>query len=227
MSKLQHIAFIMDGNSTWAKYNNKSNRDGYIAGINALINVALLCEQKGIKYATFYAFSTENWLRSKSWLDSFFGVAFDVLDNDELLQKVEHMRLVLLGDIKRLDLRLQKKLYDLVEKTKNNVSMTVCIAISYGGRDEIVRACKKINGDITEDAISQNLDTAGLPDPDLIIRTKSEKRMSNFLLWQSAYSELHFSDVLWPDFGKVDLDNAIADYNDRKRTYGRQVAIKD
>lgn len=221
MNKLQHIAFIMDGNSTWAKNNNKNSKDGYIAGMNTLIDIALLCEARKIKYATFYAFSTENWLRPKNWLDSFFGTAFEFLNNDAMMQRINHMKLVLIGDINRLDSRLRNKLYDLVEQSKHNTGMLVCLAISYGGRDEIVRACKKITGEITEDAISQNLDTAGLPDPDLIIRTKSAKRMSNFLLWQSAYSELFFADMLWPDFNEQDLDIAIADYNERKRTYGR------
>ena len=114
MNKLQHIAFIMDGNSTWAKNNNKNSKDGYIAGMNTLIDIALLCEARKIKYATFYAFSTENWLRPKNWLDSFFGTAFEFLNNDAMMQRINHMKLVLIGDINRLDSSLRNKLYDQV-----------------------------------------------------------------------------------------------------------------
>ena len=221
MNNLQHIAFIMDGNSTWAKQKNKDSKEGYIAGMRNMIKVVLMCEKIGIKYATFYAFSTENWFRPKEWITNFFDTALNFLDMNDHLSQIEHMKLVLLGDISKLSDKVRNKLFDIVNKTANNTSMKVCLAISYGGRDEIVRACQKIKGPITEEAISAHLDTAGMPDPDLIIRTKSAKRISNFLLWQSAYSEFYFADTLWPDFGQNDFDAAVAEYYERKRTYGR------
>ena len=223
---IEHIAFIMDGNSTWAKQQGKDILDGYLAGMRRLANIICDINDMGIRYTTYYAFSSENWFRPKSWIDSFMNLAVKFLESDPSIQKVldAKIKLKVIGDKDRLPKNLQNIIHKYEDMTTNNTGTIMQLAMSYGGREEIVRAVKKLNKhnlDITEDNISKNLDTAGIPDPELIIRTSSKKRLSNFLLWQASYSELYVSDVLWPDFDKTELLKAIDDFSKRIRTYGR------
>jgi undecaprenyl diphosphate synthase len=216
----------MDGNLSWAKKNKLDMMEGYSAGMRNFVNVILFCKNFGIKYTTFYAFSTENWNRSKSWITSFMNLTMSFYENDPCIKILGEakIKLVLLGNIAKLDKKMQKILNDLVENTKNNKCINVCLAISYGAKDEIVRACQKIsenNLDITEENINKHLDTKGIPDPDIIIRTSGKQRLSNFLLWQASYSELYFTNTLWPDFGKEELQDILIDYGKRERTYGK------
>ncbi len=223
---INHIAFIMDGNSTWAKRLNKPVLDGYLAGMKRIANIICYVNSINIPYATCYAFSSENWLRPKSWIDSFMDLAIKFLENDPLIQTVldAKIKLRVIGD----KYRLPKKLQDIIEYyegiTANNDGTLMLLAMSYGGRDEIVRSVKKVIDsklEINEENISNNLDTSGVPDPDLIIRTSSKKRLSNFLLWQASYSEFYSSDLLWPEFSEEELNKALDDFNSRIRTYGR------
>ncbi len=226
MSIPQHIAFIMDGNSTWAKKNNKPIMDGYLVGMRTMAQTILDAKELGIKYVTFYAFSIENWGRPKKWVSDFMALALRFFRNDKSLQEVLRAgaKLKVIGDIARLSPEFQNILNEYVEKTKDHTGINVQIAISYGSRDEIVRAVKKMlkqGIDFTVENISDHLDTAGVPDPDLVIRTSSKQRLSNFLLWQCSYSELYFSNLLWGDFNKAELQKAIDEYSKRERTYGK------
>lgn len=226
MNKLRHIAFIMDGNSSWAKLNKKPQIDGYRFGMRNLSDIAVKCKELGIEYVSFYAFSSENWERPASWIKEFMNLAKFFIQNDSSLKKLEkeQAKLILLGNIDKLDPDLRKLFENLVEKSKNNNGIKICLAISYGGRDEIVRACKKLasfGAEITEQAISENLDTSGIPDPDLLIRTSGNQRLSNFFLWQLSYSELYFSKKYWPDFDENELKVAIDDFYLRERKYGK------
>lgn len=226
MSIPQHIAFIMDGNSTWAKVNNKPIMDGYLVGMRTMAQTILDAKELGIKYVTFYAFSMENWERPQKWVSDFMALALRFFKNDKSIQKVidAGAKLKIIGDITRLSPEFQSILNEYLEKTKMHTGITVQIAISYSARDEIVRTVKKMQKegiDFTVDNISNNLDTAGVPDPDLVIRTSSKQRLSNFLLWQCSYSELYFSDLLWGDFDKTELTKAIDEYSKRERTYGK------
>jgi undecaprenyl diphosphate synthase len=216
----------MDGNASWARANGKDQFDGYLNGMRNLVKVALLCDKFGVKYATFYAFSTENWKRPKKWVVEFMNLAMSFYENDQSINELKQAgaKLILLGDITRLEPKMQKILLNLIEETKDNTGVNVCLAISYGGRDDIVRACGKIieqNKEITEESISENLDTAGIPDPDVVVRSSGKYRLSNFLLWQSSYSELCFTDVFWPDFSENNLEKVITEFRRRKRTYGK------
>lgn len=216
----------MDGNSTWAKKNNKPIMDGYLVGMRTMAQTILDAKELGIKYVTFYAFSIENWGRPKKWVSDFMALALRFFRNDKSLQEVLRAgaKLKVIGDIARLSPEFQNILNEYVEKTKDHTGINVQIAISYGSRDEIVRAVKKMlkqGIDFTVENISDHLDTAGVPDPDLVIRTSSKQRLSNFLLWQCSYSELYFSNLLWGDFNKAELQKAIDEYSKRERTYGK------
>lgn len=225
-----HIGIIMDGNRRWAKSKGKIASEGHKVGADRLDKILHYANKIGIKFLTVYAFSTENWKRAenevsvimqllKKYLDDFLGGMAD-----------ENIKFNILGDISRLNTNLQKSLNTTVEKTKNNTGLNFNMAFNYGGRDEIVRAVKKITkqvqaGNITEDEIdeqliSDNLYTKNMPDPDLIIRTSGELRLSGFLIWQSAYSELYFIEKNWPEFEEKDLDIAIEEYKNRNRRFG-------
>ncbi len=223
---MKHIAFIMDGNSTWARMHNKPVLDGYLAGMRKLANIICYLNTINIPYVTCYAFSSENWLRPKAWIDSFMDLAIKFLEHDPLIQKVldAKIKLRVIGNRTKLPNKLQNIIKYYEDITSNNNGTLMQLAMSYGGRDEIVRAVKKVINnrlDINEDNISNNLDTYGVPDPDLIVRTSSKKRLSNFLLWQSSYSEFYSSDLLWPDFNEEELGKAFEDFNNRTRTYGK------
>ena len=216
----------MDGNSTWAKENNKPVMDGYLVGMRTMAQTILDAKDLGVKYVTFYAFSMENWGRPRKWVSDFMALALRFFKNDKAIQEVLEAgaKLKIIGDITRLSPEFQNILNEYVERTKKHTGITVQLAISYGARDEIVRAVRKMQKqgiDFTAENISSNLDTAGVPDPDLIIRTSSKQRLSNFLLWQCSYSELYFSNLLWGDFNKTELKKAIDEYSKRKRTYGK------
>ncbi len=225
-----HVAIIMDGNRRWAKKRGLPSQLGHTEGANTLERIADDCEDLGIKYLTVYAFSTENWRRSKEEVDYLMNLLAEHIKNFDKRIKNKNVRLRLVGDINGLKKELQDGIRSIEERTKDKTGLTVNIAINYGGRAEITYVTKMIsqevkNGnlkleDINEDEIKKYLQTKESPDPELIIRTGGEKRLSGFLLWQSAYSELYFSDVLWPDFHKDDLEKAIQEYNNRKRNFG-------
>ncbi|MBR1944445.1 MAG: di-trans,poly-cis-decaprenylcistransferase [Alphaproteobacteria bacterium] len=226
IENINHIAFIMDGNSTWARKQNKPVLDGYLAGMRKLAHVICYLNSIKIPYVTCYAFSSENWLRPKVWIDSFMKLATDFMKNDPLIQTVldAKIKLKVIGNKSKLPKTLQETIKYYEDLTSHNDGTLMQLAMSYGSRDEIVRAVNRIINsklEINEENISNNLDTSGVPDPDLIIRTSSKKRLSNFLLWQASYSEFYSSDLLWPDFNNEELEKALKDFNSRTRTYGR------
>lgn len=226
----KHVAIIMDGNRRWAKKRGLPSQFGHSEGANTLEKIADVCSELGIEYLTVYAFSTENWKRSADEVDYLMKLlAKNIKDFDKRI-KSRDIRFRMIGDINRLNSDLQEGIRAIEERTKDKKGLTVNIAINYGGRAEITYASKKIvedvkNGilkieDIDEDVFARYLQTKDSPDPELIIRTGGESRLSGFLLWQSAYSELYFTEVLWPDFNKEELEKAIIEYNNRKRNFG-------
>lgn len=225
-----HIAIIMDGNRRWAKQRNLDIRLGHKKGAENLESIAKYCNKIGIKYLTVYAFSTENWKRTKEEVGALMLLLQNYLDIFAKTADTENIRVKMLGNREGLSEGLLKKIDNTVENTKNNTGLTINVAFNYGGRDEIVNAVKKIvqkakNGklnsdDVNEKLISDNLYTQGIPDPDLMIRTSGEIRTSNFLPWQLVYSEFYFTDKFWPDFGTEELDKAILEYNKRTRKFG-------
>lgn len=227
----KHIAIIMDGNRRWAKKRGLPTGLGHSEGANTLEKLADACEELGVKYLTVFAFSTENWKRSSEEVDYLMKLlAKHIADFDKRI-KNRNVRFRLVGDINGLNDELKEGIRAIEERTKDKTGLTVNIAINYGGRAEIINATKQIAKDakagiINEDEISEEtiyryLQTKDTPDPELMIRTGGEIRLSGFLLWQVSYSELYFTDVLWPDFDKSELEKAIAEYNNRKRNFGK------
>ncbi len=223
-----HLGIIIDGNRRWAKKRGLPSFEGHRKGLNKVGKIGEWCKKRGIKIVTLYTFSTENWNRSKkevSYLMKLFGEALNKKNIKELHQK--GIKLQVIGQKERLPESLQKRIKEAEELTKNNKEGILNLAISYGGRPEIIQAVKNIIkkkipvNEITEDLINQNLWTAGLPYPDLIIRTGGVQRLSNFLTWQSAYSEFYFTKKYWPAFTEKDLDEALMDYSQRQRRFGR------
>src|SRR6056297_142567 len=223
----EHIAIIMDGNGRWAKQRGLPRTAGHKAGVEAIRKVIENCSQRGVKYLTLYAFSTENWKRPQSEVSALMELLVYYLKREiESLHK-NNVKIVTIGDMTKLPGKAQKEIKSATSKTFKNTGLNVAIAINYGGRQELVYAIKKIAAEyserlekIDESTVSSHLYTAGIPDPDLIIRPSGELRISNFLLWQMAYSEFWFSNVLWPDFNEGHLDEAIASYGERNRRYG-------
>ena len=225
----QHVAIILDGNGRWAKAKGMPRNYGHVQGAK---NVERICEEAynmGIKYLTVYAFSTENWKRSKDEVDALMTLLRNYMKTCVKTAKKNHMKVRVIGDKTGLAQDIQDSIAKLEEESKDQDGLNFTIAINYGSRDEIRRAVNriaddvregKITGEISEDMISSYLDTAGLPDPDLLIRTSGEQRLSNYLLWQLAYTEFVFMDVAWPDFHKEELMEAIRQYNKRDRRYG-------
>jgi undecaprenyl diphosphate synthase len=225
----RHIAIILDGNGRWAKKRGLPRTAGHAVGSENFRKIALYCRDIGVDYLTVYAFSTENWKRPETevntimkLLEKYLHEAIDTMERDRMRMKV-------FGDVSGLSPRLQELVKQTNEIASRFEGFTANICLNYGGRDEIVRAARKYAADyaagraereLSEELFSLYLDSAGTPDPDLIIRPGGEVRISNFLLWQGAYSELYFSDVLWPDFGTSELDKAIAEFNKRNRRYG-------
>ncbi len=226
-----HIAIILDGNRRWAKMRGLPTLQGHTEGADNLERIARYCSKIGVKYLTVYAFSTENWKRTKEEVGYLMNLMADYINSFEVRFKDSNAIIKLVGDIDRLPKKLQDSIIKIEEKTKNNTGLTLNLCINYGGREEIVNATKVIASkvssgelkltDINEGMFSTYLRTGNTPDPDLFIRAGGEKRLSGFLLWQSSYSELYFSDVLWPDFNELELDKAINEFNNRKRNFGK------
>ncbi len=226
----KHIAIIMDGNRRWAKARGKQAAFGHKEGAKTLEKIVRYANSIGLEYITVYAFSTENWKRAEEEVKALMFLFQSYLNDYSKRADSENIKVKFLGDKKALSKAMQKSMEECVERTKNNTGITFNIAINYGGRDEIVKAMKKIATEykegkieleqINEEAISKELYTKDEPDPDLVIRTSGEMRLSNFLPWQSVYSELLFVEKNWPDFTEEDLDNAIIEYQKRTRKFG-------
>jgi undecaprenyl diphosphate synthase len=220
----------MDGNGRWAKSRFLNKAAGHRAGAQALRRLAVEAEKIGVKILTVYAFSTENWRRPKDEVDTLMDLIHDYIQQYIDDSKKNDMRIRMIGDLSRLSAELRRKIDDLLEMTKDKKGMSVVIALNYGGRDDIVRAARKLAADVKggrktlnevdEKLFASYLDTADMPDPDLLIRTSGEMRISNFLLWQTAYTEIYYCDKLWPDFTIKDLEKAIGQYQQRNRRYG-------
>lgn len=220
-----HIAIIMDGNGRWAKKRGLPRSAGHSAGSKKFKEIARYCNKIGVKYLTVYAFSTENWKRPKDEVDSLMNLFRQYLSDSTNFKK-ENVKLRFIGDIDALPEDIKELMANSERESSVATGLTAILAINYGGRDEIKNAVKKIVKDgipaeeITEDTVSEYLYTKDYPDPDLIIRPSGEFRLSNFLIWQSAYSEFWFDDILWPDFSADDLERAIDAYNGRDRRFG-------
>ena len=226
----KHIAVILDGNGRWAKAKGLPRKLGHVQGAKTIEEVCELMWNHGVEYFTVYAFSTENWKRSEEEVSALMTILREYMVKSIQRANANNMRVRIIGEKSRLAQDIQESIAALEQATAENTGLKFTIAINYGSRDEITRAVRRIasriaDGDIsadsiTEDMISAELDTAGYPDPDLLIRTSGEQRISNFLLWQCAYSEFYFTDVLWPDFGEKDLVAALEAYAGRDRRYG-------
>lgn len=222
----QHVAIIMDGNGRWAAEQGKPRSYGHQAGVDTVRRITSECTRLGVKYLTLYTFSTENWNRPADEIAALMGLVLTSLE-DEMFMK-NNVRLRVIGDFKRLPVEVQEKLNGMMERTAKNDSMTMVIALSYSSRWEITEATKRLiaegNTNITEEDISKHLQTNFMPDPDLLIRTGGELRISNYLLWQIAYSELYFCNTYWPDFTEEELYKAIESYQNRQRRFGKTEA---
>ncbi|AOY77284.1 isoprenyl transferase [Clostridium formicaceticum] len=226
----QHIGIIMDGNGRWAKKRNLPRTLGHRSGVNALRDVIKTASNIGVKYLSLYAFSTENWKRSSEEVSALMKLLVEYLKKEAKELHKNNVKINTIGDITKFPEAVKIEIHRAKELTKNNKGLCVNIALNYGSRDEMVRCVKKIAEklskkqfdvkDIDENLIKIHLDTGDIPDPDLLIRTSGEYRLSNFLLWQSAYTELWFSDVYWPDFTGTHLLEAIKDFENRQRRYG-------
>ncbi len=230
VKSIQHIAIIMDGNRRWARGKGIDIKLGHKEGAKVLEKITRYANKIGLKYLTVYAFSTENWKRTQEEVGALMLLLQNYLDDFGRRANTENIRIKVLGNIKALSESMQRSIKNIIEKTKHNTGTTLCIAFNYGGREEILNATKKIvkdviDGkikleDISEQTISNNLYTAGIPEPDLVIRTSNELRTSNFLPWQIVYSEFYFLEKNWPDFTEKDLDIAIEEYYKRNRKFG-------
>lgn len=224
-NKPNHIAIIMDGNGRWASDNNQKRVCGHKKGVEAVKEITEHCVKLDIKYLTLYTFSNENWSRPKSEILALMNLLVKTLDVEINMLLNNDIKFNVFGDLDKLDIITKKKLSEVISKTKLNSGLQLNLAISYGSRQEIVCAINKIlNSDIREideKYFDNSLYTSKFPDPDLLIRTGGEYRISNFLLWQIAYSEIYFSKLYWPDFNIKELDKAICDYSSRERRYGK------
>ena len=224
-----HIAIILDGNGRWAKSKGMPRSYGHVKGCENLEDICEVAKELGVKYLTVYAFSTENWKRSKEEVEGLMKLFRNYLKKCIKISKKNNMRVKIIGDPSAFDEDIQQSIRELEEFSKDFDDLHFQIALNYGSRDEITRAVNRmledqkkgiLIGEVTEETISSYLDTAGIPDPDLLIRTSGELRLSNYLLWQLAYTEFYFTDVPWPDFKKKELVKAIEKYNERDRRYG-------
>ncbi len=226
-TNLQHIAIIMDGNRRWAKEKLLPSAMGHQKGVDSLRSTMRLFDEFGIKYLTVYAFSTENWNRKKEEVEFLMGLLAKTLLNELDDMHRENVKIRFLGDISQLNKNLIKIVNDAQEKTKNNTGVNLNIAFNYGARNEIVHAMQSIIKEgiapeqISEETISKHLYTKDIPDPDLLIRTGGEKRISNYLLWQLAYSEIYVTDTYWPEFDRKELTKAIVEFEKRNRRFGK------
>ena len=226
----QHVAIILDGNGRWAKSKGMPRNYGHVQGAKTVEKICEEAYRMGIQYLTVYAFSTENWDRPADEVDALMGLLRNYMKTCLKTAAKNNMCVRVIGEKSRLDDDIRKRIGELEEATKNNTGLHFQIAINYGGRDEIVRAVRRLAAqvrdgalapeEITQERFGEMLDTAGIPEPDLLIRTCGEQRISNFLLWQLAYTEFYFTPVAWPDFSKEELEKAVAAYNKRDRRYG-------
>jgi len=222
-----HIAIIMDGNGRWAAARGLTRVEGHRAGTENLRQIIRACVDFGVKYLTLYAFSTENWGRPKEEVNGLLTILESVIDRELKELNAEGVRIIHIGRLEAMPSKVRKKVCHSMEVTRSNDRLTLNIAWNYGGRDEIVYALQEIikagipAESVNEDVITQHLFTHGSPDPDLIIRTSGEMRVSNFLIWQSAYAEWYFTPTLWPDFNKEELKKAIEEYGHRTRRFGK------
>ena len=223
----KHIAITMDGNGRWAKSKGKLRIFGHKNGVKAVRDTVEGATEIGIKYLTLYAFSNENWNRPEKEVNALMTLLVSAINKETKTLMDNNIRLSSIGDINKLPSKAQKELQEAITKTKDNTRMTLILALSYSGRGEIINAVQNIIKDgkepeeINEDTFQQYLTTKSVPDPELLIRTSGEYRISNFLLWQIAYSELYFTDTLWPDFRRADLYKAILNYQSRERRFGK------
>jgi len=225
-----HIAIIMDGNGRWAKRRGLPRSAGHREGANTLKRIVRASDELGIKYLTAYAFSTENWSRPKEEVDELMSLLLEFLRNADNELAGKNVRIMVIGEAEGLSDEIRREINRITEKTKSNTGLTLLLALNYGSRREIIRAAEKISRDvkkgvldpdeIDEKLFSDYLYTSGIPDPDMIIRPSGERRLSNFLLWQASYAELWYSDILWPDFTKKDLIQALREYQRRERRFG-------
>ncbi len=226
----EHVAIILDGNGRWAKKRGLPRKAGHVAGAKAVDALSRDAYDLGIKYLTVYAFSTENWARPEDEVGALMKLLRSYINDRLKMGERYNIRYKAIGDLTRLDKKLQDGIEKLIEETSENTGLTVTIALNYGSRDEILRAVRSVSEDVKEGKISvdeiddslfsSRLDTDGIPDPDLLIRTSGEERLSNFLLWQLAYTEFYFTDVLWPDFDVEELKKAIEYYQGKDRRFG-------
>ncbi len=227
----QHVSLILDGNGRWAKQKNMPRTYGHMMGAKRVEPIIKAADKLGIRYLSMYAFSTENWKRPQEEVSALMKLLAKYMKICLKLSMQENMRTIILGDKEGLPETLKKEALRLEEETKNNTGMTILICINYGSRDEMLRAMKKMMADlqregkdastINEELFSSYLDTAGIPDPDLMIRTSGEQRLSNYLMWQMAYAEFYFTPVPWPEFTEEDLAEAVMAYRTRNRRYGK------
>lgn len=226
-----HIAIIMDGNGRWAKKRNMPRSYGHKKGAENVVKITRAMKESGVKYLTLYAFSTENWQRSDDEVSALMSLLEEYLDKEFKEIMENNVRIMFIGERQMLSDVIQEKMNIVEKQSKDNDGLTLCVALSYGSRQEIINTTKKIAKlvkdndlsveDINQDLISSMLYTSGIPDPDILIRTSGEQRISNYLLWQLAYTELFFTDTLWPDFNKDELDDIIKNFNNRERRYGK------
>lgn len=219
-----HIGLIMDGNGRWAQKLNKARTFGHSEGLKAAKKIVKYASEIGVQHLTLYTFSTENWKRTEEEVGFLMQLIHTHLKKEMNFYRKNKIRVRLCGALEGLPPALQKEIKEVISDTADFTGLTVTLAINYGGRDELTRAVNRVlkNGitTITEQMITDNLDNPDIPDPDLIIRTAGEQRLSNFLIWEAAYSEYWFTPTLWPDFSPVEMDQAIAEYNQRKRKFG-------
>ena len=226
----RHVAIILDGNGRWAKKRLLPRNAGHAAGSKNVEKICSAAWNMGIEYVTMYAFSTENWSRPQDEVDALMKLLYSYLKDCIKTSKKNNMQVRVIGDITRLADDLQEQIRELEEVSAQNTGLHFQVALNYGSRDEMIRAIRKMGqairsgqlepDDITEDTLSGFLDTRGIPDPDLMIRTSGEQRLSNYLLWQMAYTEFYFTDVLWPDFDRAELEKAVEFYRHRDRRFG-------
>jgi undecaprenyl diphosphate synthase len=227
----RHVAIIMDGNGRWAQKRKQPRLFGHKAGAQSVQNIVETCREIGIKYLTLYAFSSENWRRPEQEVNGLMTILKNYLESELPRMQKNDIRLMSIGDRQKLPLAVRESLEKVIKATSGNSKLTLNLALSYGGRDEIVRAVRAIStrcllGEITpeqvsDQTISENLDTCCMPDPDLLIRTGGEARLSNFLLWQVSYAEIYFTETMWPDFRKEVFLQALLEYQSRERRFGR------
>jgi len=227
----EHVAIIMDGNGRWARQKGKTRIEGHAAGVEAVRDVVEACAQLGIGYLTLFTFSTENWKRPEKEISSLMQLLVKVLQKEARALFRNKVRIHVIGNTEQLPQKVKQTLKETVELTKDNTGLTLCIALSYSGKWDILQACRAISREIAEGRISPDkideqlmdsfLSTRGIPEPELLIRTSGEFRISNFLLWQSAYSEIYFTNTYWPDFRRGQLYDAIRDFQKRERRFGQ------